>query len=55
LHETILIPSPEHRSHPERSAWLRLDDDIRAAREGKYGLRLLEEEEIPLATAAGSG
>ena len=34
LHETILIPGPEHRKHPERSVWLRLDDAIRAARRG---------------------
>ena len=45
LHETILIPGPEHREHPERSVWLRLDDAIGAAREGRYGLRLLAEEE----------
>ena len=51
-HETILIPGPEHRTYPERSAWLRLDDAIRAAREGRYGLRLASEEEIPRAEAA---
>jgi hypothetical protein len=51
-HETILIPGPEHRQHPERSVWLRLDDAIHAAREGRYGLRLVAEEELPRANAA---
>ena len=46
-HETILIPGPEHWKHPERSVRLRLDDAIRAAREGRYGLRLLAEEGLP--------
>ena len=41
--ETILIPGPDHRQHPERSVWLRLDDAIRAARDGRYGLRLASE------------
>lgn len=48
--ETILIPGPEHRKHPERSVWLRLDDAIRAAKEGRYGLRLSSEEELPRLT-----
>ena len=47
LHETILIPGSEHRQHPERSVWLRLDDAIHAAREARYGLRLLSESELP--------
>ena len=34
LRETILIPGPEHRQHPERSVWLRLDDAIDAAARG---------------------
>lgn len=51
--ETILIPGPEHRTHPERSVWLRIDDAIAAAREGRYGLRLVAEEDVPRATAAG--
>jgi hypothetical protein len=50
--ETILIPGPEHRKHPERSVWLRLDDAIRAAKEGRYGLRLSSEEELPRVTDA---
>jgi hypothetical protein len=54
LHETILIPGPEHREHPERSVWLRLGDAIDAAREGRYGLRLLAEEEVPGAVAGDS-
>jgi len=52
LHETILIPGPEHGTHPERSVWLRLDDALRAAREGRYGLRLLTEEELPRVSLA---
>src|SRR3954454_14158523 len=46
LQETILIPGPDHRKHPERSVWLRMEDAIRAAREGRYGLRLLSEETV---------
>jgi hypothetical protein len=49
-HETILIPGPDHRQHPERAVWLRLDDAIHAAREGRYGLRLVAEEELPSGT-----
>ena len=45
-HETILIPGPDHRKHPERSVWLRMEEAVRAAREGRYGLRLLSEEEV---------
>src|SRR3954447_16755717 len=48
--ETILIPGPEQRKHPERSIWLRLDDALRAAKEGRYGLRLSSEEELPKVT-----
>ena len=44
--ETILIPGPDHRMHPERSVWLRMEEAIRAAREGRYGLRLLSEEVV---------
>ena len=47
-HGTILIPGPEHREHPERSVWLRLDDALDAAREGRYGLRLVAEEPHPM-------
>ncbi len=50
--ETILTPGPDHREHPERSVWLRLDDAIRAAREGRYGWRLASEEELPRANPA---
>jgi len=50
--ETILIPGPEHRKKPERSVWLRLEDAILAAREGRYGLRLVGEDEEPRAIAA---
>jgi hypothetical protein len=45
-HETILIPGPDHRKHPERSVWLRMEEAIRAAQEGRYGLRLLSEDEV---------
>ncbi len=55
LHETILIPGPDHHEHPERSVWLRLDDALGAAREGRYGLRLLAEEESPRANLAEVG
>ena len=45
-HATIVIPGPQHREHPERSVWLRLDDALDAAREGRYGLRLVAEESL---------
>jgi hypothetical protein len=50
--ETILIPGPDHRQHPERSVWLRSEEAIRAAREGRYGLRLLSEEDVSPAIVA---
>lgn len=51
-HETILIPGPDHRKHPERSVWLRVEEAVRAARDGRYGLRLISEEEVPSTTSA---
>ena len=51
LQEMILIPGPDHREQPERSVWLREDDAIRAAGEGRYGLRLLSVVDMPLPIA----
>lgn len=51
LQEMILIPGPDHREQPERSVWLREEDAIHAATEGRYGLRVLSVVEIPLPVA----